>query len=248
MRRKFTRANSRDFRELLSPVSVHRSVITWDPSSKAMQRTKRKVGIWALGLGLIMLSFSVACTSASPAPIVYARAPGGKIMRPSTPTYPYRPAPLPTPSIDLPTPQFDEFTTPRVAYGLPSTECVPYARSMSGIQIWGDAVTWWSQATGKYQRATRPSAGSVLVLRGYNDNTRGHVSFVKAILSERIIRVDHANWLNGGEVTLDVPVIDVSPNNDWSQVRVWHVPGMQWGARTYAAEGFILPVSLDLLG
>lgn len=213
-----------------------------------MQRTKRRVGVWAPVCGLLAISFAAGCASTAPAPIVYARAPGpGKIIRPPTP-YPHSAAPLPTPSVDLPTPQFDEFTTPRVAYGLPSTECVPYARSMSGIQIWGDAVTWWRQATGKYQRATRPSAGSVLVLRGYNDNTRGHVSFVKTVISERIIRVDHANWLNEGEVTVDVPVIDVSPSNDWSQVRVWHVPGMHWGGRTYAAEGFILPVSLDLLG
>ena len=212
-----------------------------------MQRTKRKVGVWALVLGLIALTFSAGCTTTNPAPIVYARAPGpGKIIRPSP--LPHRPAPLPTPSIDLPNPQYDEFTTPRVAYGMPSTECVPYARSMSGIQIWGDAVTWWRQAAGKYQRASRPSAGSVLVLRGYQDPTRGHVSFVKTILSERIIRVDHANWLNGGEVTLDVPVIDVSPNNDWSQVRIWNVPTMKWGARTYDAEGFILPEPISPVG
>lgn len=212
-----------------------------------MQRTKPRNGVWVLAISLITLSFSAACTTTNPAPIVYARAPGpGKIIRPAP--LPHRPAPLPTPSLDLPTPQYDEFTTPRVAYGMPSTECVPYARSMSGIQIWGDAVTWWRQAAGKYQRTTRPAAGSVLVLRGYQDTTRGHVSFVKAILSERIIRVDHANWLNGGEVTLDVPVIDVSPNNDWSQIRVWNVPSMQWGARTYEAEGFILPEPVSAVG
>ena len=211
-----------------------------------MQRTKRKVGVWTLVIGLIALSFSAGCTTTNPAPIIYARAPGPGVVRPAP--LPYRPAPLPAPSVDLPTPQFDEFTTPRVAYGMPSTECVPYARSLSGIQIWGDAVTWWRLAAGKYQRATRPTAGSVLVLRGYQDPTRGHVSFVKAVLSERIIRVDHANWLSGGEVTLDVPVIDVSPNNDWSEIRVWNVPGMQWGARTYEPEGFILPEPLIPIG
>ena len=31
-------------------------------------------------------------------------------------------------------------------------ECVPFARAASGIQIWGDAWTWWSQAETKYQR------------------------------------------------------------------------------------------------
>jgi len=210
-----------------------------------MQRTKPKTGNWALALCLIFFSFS-ACTTTNPAPIVYARAPGPGIVRPAP--LPHRPAPLPAPAIDLPAPQYDEFTTPRVAYGMPSTECVPYARSQSGIEIYGDAVTWWRQAAGKYQRSTRPAAGSVLVLRGYQDPTRGHVSFVKSVLSERIVRVDHANWLSGGEVTLDVPVIDVSPNNDWTQVRVWNVPSMQWGARTYETEGFILPELLIPVG
>lgn len=243
MRRK----QNRDPGELKSPVRVHRSVRTWAASSLAMQQTNPKTGIWALALCLISISFS-ACTTTNPAPIVYARAPGPGIMRPAP--LPHRPAPLPLPgpAFDPPAPQYDEFTTPRVAYGMPSTECVPYARSMSGIQIWGDAITWWRQAAGKYQRSTRPAAGSVLVLRGYQDPTRGHVSFVKTVLSERIIRVDHANWLSGGEVTLDVPVIDVSPGNDWSQVRVWNVPSMQWGARIYEAEGFILPEPLTPVG
>jgi hypothetical protein len=222
---------------------VHAAVISLDPPSIAMQRTKRKVGVWALVIGLIALSLSAGCASTAPAPIVYARAPGhATIMRPAP--LPHRPAP----PVDLPQPSYDEFTTPRVAYDQPASECVPFVRNASGILIWGDAVTWWRQASGKYQRATLPSAGSVLVLRGYVDETRGHVAHVKAIVSERMIRVDHANWLNGGEVTLDVPVIDVSPLNDWSQVRVWHVPGMHWGGRIYEADGFILPVSLDLLG
>ena len=30
-------------------------------------------------------------------------------------------------------------------------QCVPFARLVSGIQIFGDAWTWWSQAAGKYQ-------------------------------------------------------------------------------------------------
>jgi hypothetical protein len=211
-----------------------------------MQRAKRKVGVWTLVASLTALSFS-ACTSTTAAPIVYARAPGsGKIIRPSP--LPHRPTPLPAPAIDLPAPYFDEFSTPRVAYDQPASECVPFARTMSGIQIWGDAVTWWRQAAGKYQRSTRPAAGSVIVLRGYLDESRGHVSYVKAVLSERMIRVDHANWLNGGEISLDVPVIDVSPNNDWSEVRIWHVPGMHWGGRVYQAEGFILPVSPGQLG
>ena len=29
-------------------------------------------------------------------------------------------------------------------------QCVPYARDVSGIQIYGDAHTWWDQAQGRY--------------------------------------------------------------------------------------------------
>jgi hypothetical protein len=56
--------------------------------------------------------------------------------------------------------------------------------------------------------------------------------------------VNHANWLNHGEISLNVPVADVSPNNDWSEVRVWYIPNAQWGARVYQADGFIHPFYL----
>lgn len=132
------------------------------------------------------------------------------------------------------------------AYGLPRVladtaplQCVPFARSASGIEIYGDAVTWWEQAAGRYPRSNLPAPGSVLVLEGYNDASRGHVAVVTNIVSQRVIRVDQANWLNGGEISLNVPVLDVSPNNDWSEVRVWHIPGGHWGGRIYRAEGFI---------
>ena len=196
-------------------------------------RRKQKVGIWALVIGLIALSFS-GCTSA-PAPIEYASRISSPIIaqpiRPSTP-------------LDLSAPYWDEFSIPRVDYSQATSECVPFARNASGVQIWGDAVTWWDQAQGKYPRSSTPAEGSVLVLKGWQDDKRGHVAVVKRILSERVIRVDHANWLHGGEVALDVPVIDVSPENNWTQVRVWHVPGMYWGGRAYQAQGFIHPFSV----
>lgn len=46
------------------------------------------------------------------------------------------------------------------------SECVPCARNISGIAIWGDAVTWWAQAASRHVRSGRPAPGSVLVLRG----------------------------------------------------------------------------------
>jgi hypothetical protein len=190
-----------------------------------MQRSKRTVGIWAVIAGLIALAFS-ACSSA-PSPIVYANR-----------------APPVAPPLDLTTTPFDADTAPRILYDLPPSECVPYAREQSGIQIRGDAVTWWAQADGLYPRSSRPAEGSVLVLRGWQDDRRGHVSVVKAIISSRLIRVDQANWLHGGEISVDVPVIDVSAGNDWSEVRIWHVPGGYWGGRTYQAQGFIHPIGL----
>jgi hypothetical protein len=202
-----------------------------------MQRPKRTVGIWAVIAGLVAFAFS-ACSS-TPAPIVYAnRAPP-----PASRTPPPAPSPA-APALDLTTTPFDADTAPRILYDLPASECVPYAREQSGIQIRGDAVTWWERADGLYPRSSRPAEGSVLVLRGWQDDRRGHVSVVKAIVSSRLIRVDHANWLHGGEVSIDVPVIDVSAANDWSEVRVWHIPGGYWGGRTYQAQGFIHPIGL----
>lgn len=120
-------------------------------------------------------------------------------------------------------------------------QCVPFARDEAHVEIYGNANTWWAQAEAAgYQRAEKPTEGSVIVLRGYATTTRGHVGVVREVVSDRMIIVDHANWLNGGEITRNVPVRDVSENNDWSQVQVWHVPGRHWGARTYGVQGFIV--------
>jgi surface antigen len=120
-------------------------------------------------------------------------------------------------------------------------QCVPYAREQSGVEIRGDAVNWWRVAAGKYQRVHEPETGSVMVMRGYRNANRGHVAVVRHVLTPRSIIIDHANWLASGEVTLNVPVVDVSPKNDWSQVRVWHIPTQTWGMRVYNVQGFILP-------
>ncbi len=140
---------------------------------------------------------------------------------------------------------YDPANPPAILEGMPISECVPYARKLSGVQIWGDAVTWWHQAEGRYVRSGQPAEGSVMVMKGYNDDKRGHVAVVSAIVSERLIRVDHANWMKAGETSINVPVYDVSAANDWSEVRVWHVPGHHWGGRVYNTQGFIHPYRLD---
>jgi hypothetical protein len=120
-------------------------------------------------------------------------------------------------------------------------QCVPYARARSGVNIHGDAAGWWVLAAGKYVRSGEPSLGSVMVLTGYAGPARGHVAVVVAMDSPRQIRVDHANWLDDGRIYRDDPVIDVSPGNDWSAVRVWDTRDNVLGARTYIVRGFIGP-------
>jgi surface antigen len=142
---------------------------------------------------------------------------------------------------ELHSPNRPDFANPRIIDNGAYPQCVPYAREYSGIEIFGDAVEWWTKASDKYARAAQPSSGSVLVLEGYSNVKRGHLAVVRRVVSAREIVIDHANWLNRGEISLDQPVVDVSASNDWSQVRVWHSPSGQYGIRVYRALGFILP-------
>jgi len=139
---------------------------------------------------------------------------------------------------------------PGLAPGVPGLgdyaglSCVPYARQRSGIQLSGDAWQWWGAAAGRYARARRPEPGSVLVLARTRRLSSGHVSVVRRVVSAREIRVDHANWASGslrGRVAEDQPVLDVSPGNDWSEVRVWYPRIGALGNTTFPAHGFILP-------
>lgn len=130
----------------------------------------------------------------------------------------------------------------RPATGL---QCVPFARHLSGIDIVGDARTWWQQAEGRYARGSRPEVGAVLTFRPSGTMRLGHVSVVSQIVSAREILVDHANWpgpgVPRGRVARNVSVIDVSPGNDWTQVRVEiHGRGSGYG-RVYPTWGFIYP-------
>lgn len=120
-------------------------------------------------------------------------------------------------------------------------ECVPFARDHSGVKIFGDAYTWWDQAAAKYQRASTPQNGAVMVLSGYAGPERGHVAVVQKIVSSREIRIDHANWLDDGGIYINDPVADVSADNDWSAVRVFNIQTGAWGGNIYPVKGFILP-------
>ncbi|WP_349018292.1 CHAP domain-containing protein [Azospirillum brasilense] len=113
-------------------------------------------------------------------------------------------------------------------------------RSISDFDIRGDAWTWWNTAADQYERDKRPALGSVLVFKRSQRLGRGHVSLVSHIIDRRTIEVDHS-WLDGRGLRRNMRVVDVSPRNDWSAVRVWHEPSDQLGLRVYTTYGFILP-------
>ena len=127
----------------------------------------------------------------------------------------------------------------------PYLQCVPYARAVSGIQIYGDAHTWWGQAEGRYARGYKPKVGAVMAFKPSGNSTLGHVAAVSRIVDKRTILIRHANWspINGrrGQIEDNVKVIDVSPDNDWSQVRVWYAPLQALGGSHWPIQGFIYP-------
>lgn len=132
------------------------------------------------------------------------------------------------------------------AMGAAMLQCVPYARIVSGVEIRGDALTWWDQAEGLYKRGNRPKKGAVLAFRPYGPMTLGHVAVVSRILDDRRVLIRHANWSAPGAIEEDVLALDVSAEGDWSQVRVWHSPTGQMGARTNPTYGFIYPAKAKL--
>jgi len=102
-------------------------------------------------------------------------------------------------------------------------QCAPFARMFSGIQLFGAAASWWNQAVGSMRS--------------------GHVATVTQVVSDRVIKITHANWsiINGrrGQVERDVTVVDASPNGDWSKVKVWFAPIGKVGNTAYPVNGFI---------
>jgi surface antigen len=129
------------------------------------------------------------------------------------------------------------------ADALPYRQCVPFAREASGIQLFGDAHTWWDQADGRYARGRQPKVGAVMSFRPHGPMTLGHVAMVSRVIDERTVLLRHANWspIDGrrGQVELDVRAVDVSPANDWSEVRVWYAPIGDLGTTRWPVNGFI---------
>ena len=132
------------------------------------------------------------------------------------------------------------FAAPSVKADEPYWQCVTFARMFSGIQIFGDAHTWWSQAQDRFSTGQRPQTGAVLTFRPTGRMSRGHVAVVSEILTDRVIRITHANWGGSrGKVEENVTVVDVSDQGDWSAVKVWYNPINDLGTTVYPTYGFI---------
>jgi hypothetical protein len=117
-------------------------------------------------------------------------------------------------------------------------ECVPFARALSGIRIFGDAWRWWSEAAGRYARGPLPQPGSVLAFRPSAQMPLGHVAVVTKVIGPRRIEIDHANWAAPGAISTSIAALDASARNDWSAVRVELGESERFGA-VYATDGFI---------
>ncbi len=116
-------------------------------------------------------------------------------------------------------------------------QCVPFARDASGIQIVGNAWTWWDSAAGVYQRGSAPEPGAVLSFRSNRTMRLGHVAVVSRVVNPREIEIEHANW--GPGISRDVRVVDVSDANDWTAVRVALARDGDEFGNVYPTHGFI---------
>jgi hypothetical protein len=185
---------------------------------------------------LIFLCASAFAIAAVPKPAEAASA-GASRAKPASIQVPARPAAKPAAARKA------MALAPARYSGGGYLQCVTFARDVSGIHLSGNAHTWWHSAAGRFARGQRPEVGSVLNFRASGGMRMGHVSVVSRIVSTREILIDDANWAAPGQrkgmVRRGASVIDVSPNNDWTEVRVANGIG-SWG-RVYPTYGFIYP-------
>ena len=118
-------------------------------------------------------------------------------------------------------------------------QCAPFAREVSGIEIRGNADTWWGQAAGRYDRGSTPRVGAVVAFAATGRMRVGHVAMVSRIVNDREVLLTHANWSRPGRIETDVRAVDVSAAGDWSEVKVWYAPQGGLGTSSYPVKGFI---------
>lgn len=118
-------------------------------------------------------------------------------------------------------------------------QCAPYARSVSGIALFGRADGWWQEADGRYARGNTPKVGAILAFRATHSMPAGHVAMVGEVIDARHVTLNHANWSRPGMIEREALAEDVSADGDWSQVRVWYAPSNGLGLRPNPTYGFI---------
>ena len=132
----------------------------------------------------------------------------------------------------------------RIQPAVPETrmQCVPFARQVSGVNISGNAATWWRSAEGKYLRGSTPREMAVMVLKSSGSMRLGHVSVVTKVVNAREVLVSHANWgwnaASRARIRHGQRVHDVSEKNDWTSLRFYNEEFGSFG-RPYPAHGFI---------
>ena len=126
----------------------------------------------------------------------------------------------------------------RPSFQRSALQCVPFARENSGIEISGNAGTWWNSADGLYERGAHPEVGSILNFRATGRMRLGHVAVVTNVITPRHIEIDHANWGAPGRISRNIDVVDVSASNDWTEVRVALSQAEDYGS-VYPTFGFI---------
>jgi hypothetical protein len=117
--------------------------------------------------------------------------------------------------------------------------CALYARAVTGVDLYGAAGGWWYEAAGRYQRGQMPAVGSILVFRPTGIIPSGHVAVVAKVVGPSMVLVDQSNWYHG-RVTFGTPVVDTSPNHDWTRVAVMNPDSGQFG-RDSPTFGFVYP-------
>lgn len=122
-------------------------------------------------------------------------------------------------------------------------QCVTFARQATGVDLRGNAWTWWDQAAGRYQRGETPKVGAVMSFQRTARMPMGHVAMVSQVISDREVLLTHANWSTPGAIERDVRAVDVSAKGDWSEVRVWYGRTAGLGTSSYPVNGFIYPGS-----
>ncbi|OOL17894.1 hypothetical protein AL01_08040 [Bombella intestini] len=117
-------------------------------------------------------------------------------------------------------------------------QCVAYVHQSTDFHIRGNARDWWRNAEGLYARGQQPETGAVLSFRPTRRMPLGHVAVVREQVDSRTILIDQAHWASNG-ISHNIKVVDVSPENDWTAVRVALAGNSGRLGSIYPTHGFI---------